>query len=172
MSWFGKKKKAEPSVSTEALQKIAVMKRLVIAGLLYIDIPNKQVIISATLASLFLNGRERWSNFLQNVQLWFVYKASQLMWNKLFLDVEVEAVRKAREEHPNLNLLQEKTIRQQARATVDIEACEPPKLEAYDFIITSDWQEGKEPSVIAVGRWDKGSFEMAPYDEVKEKIIP
>ena len=113
MSWWNKNKKQQKEQKQrqheqmQMLQRIATLTRFAKAGLLFIDIPQKKVVISTTLSSLFLTDRTKWMNFLQNLQMWFVYKVSQLNWNQYFLEVEVKAVREARQKHPNLTKLQE-----------------------------------------------------------------
>lgn len=172
MSFWNRKKSAsqEGSSQTEMLRKVSIMTNLMQHGLLYIDIKERRVVISDTLAVLFLGNQEKWTNFLGNLQMWFVYQASQMGWQKIFHDVEVKAVREARKKFAMLTPLQEKTIRNEARMAVDIDRLPPPKLEAYDFIISSDVSHGGEPKVYAVGRYDGGKFDMVDYEELKTKI--
>ena len=173
MSWWNKNKKQQKEqkqrqqAQMQMLQRIATLTRFAKAGLLFIDIPQKKVVISTTLSSLFLTDRTKWVNFLQNLQLWFVYKVSQLNWNQYFLEVEVKAVREARLKHPNLTKLQEVDIRHKARAEVDIEAVPVPKIEPYEFILSTDIKHGEEPEIFAVGRWENGEFEMVTFEDVQ-----
>lgn len=172
MSWWKnnkeqKEKKQRQQEQMKMLQNIATLTRFAKAGLLFIDIPQKKVVISTTLSSLFLTDRTKWVNFLQNLQLWFVYKVSQLNWNQYFLEVEVKAVREARQKHPNLTKLQEVDIRHKARAEVNIEAVPVPKIEPYEFILSTDIKNGEEPEIFAVGRWENGAFEMVTFEDVQ-----
>ena len=172
MSWWNdrkekKDKKQRQQEQMQMLQRIATLTRFAKAGLLFIDIPQKKVVISTTLSSLFLTDRTKWMNFLQNLQLWFVYKVSQLNWNQYFLEVEVKAVREARLKHPNLTKLQEVDIRHKARAEVNIEAVPVPKIEPYEFILSTDIKHGEEPEIFAVGRWENGAFEMVTFEDVQ-----
>ena len=172
MSWWNdrkekKEKKQRQQEQMKMLQNIATLTRFAKAGLLFIDIPQKKVVISTTLSSLFLTDRTKWMNFLQNLQLWFVYKVSQLNWNQYFLEVEVKAVREARQKHPNLTKLQEVDIRHKARAEVNIEAVPVPKIEPYEFILSTDIKNGEEPEIFAVGRWENGAFEMVTFEDVQ-----
>lgn len=172
MSWWNdrkekKEKKQRQQEQMQMLQRIATLTRFAKAGLLFIDIPQKKVVISTTLSSLFLTDRTKWVNFLQNLQLWFVYKVSQLNWNQYFLEVEVKAVREARLKHPNLTKLQEVDIRHKARAEVNIEAVPVPKIEPYEFILSTDIKHGEEPEIFAVGRWENGEFEMVTFEDVQ-----
>ena len=172
MSWWNdrkekKEKKQRQQEQMQMLQNIATLTRFAKAGLLFIDIPQKKVVISTTLSSLFLTDRTKWMNFLQNLQLWFVYKVSQLNWNQYFLEVEVKAVREARQKHPNLTKLQEVDIRHKARAEVDIEAVPVPKIEPYDFILSTDIKHGEEPEIFAVGRYENGEFDMVTFEEIE-----
>lgn len=177
MSWWKnnkeqKEKKQRQQAQMQMLQRIATLTRFAKAGLLFIDIPQKKVVISTTLSSLFLTDRTKWMNFLQNLQMWFVYKVSQLNWNQVFLEAEVKAVREARQKHPNLTKLQEVDIRHKARAEVDIEAVPVPKIEPYDFILSTDIKHGEEPEIFAVGRWENGEFEMVTFEDVNQKMNP
>ena len=169
MNWFKKdKNKENPNKQTEKmLQNIATLTRMAKSGLLFIDVVQHKVVISATVASMFLMNRERWQNFLHNVHLWFIYKVSQMNWNKYFLDAEVKAVREARKKFPSLTKLQEVDIRAKARAEIDIESLTPPKIDAYEFIISSDIKDGSEPEVFAVGRYENGSFDMVTFEELE-----
>lgn len=172
MSWWNdrkekKEKKQRQQEQMQMLQRIATLTRFAKAGLLFIDVPQRKVVISTTLSSLFLTDRTKWMNFLQNLQLWFVYKVSQLNWNQYFLEVEVKAVREARQKHPNLTKLQEVDIRHKARAEVDIEAVPVPKIEPYEFILSTDIKHGEEPEIFAVGRWENGAFEMVTFEDVQ-----
>ena len=167
MSWWKnnkekKEKKQRQHAQMQMLQRIATLTRFAKAGLLFIDIPQKKVVISTTLSSLFLTDRTKWMNFLQNLQLWFVYKVSQLNWNQVFLEAEVKAVREARQKHPNLTKLQEVDIRHKARAEVPV-----PKIEPYEFILSTDIKHGEEPEIFAVGRWENGAFEMVTFEDVQ-----
>ena len=174
MSWWNdrkekKEKKQRQQEQMQMLQRIATLTRFAKAGLLFIDIPQKKVVISTTLSSLFLTDRTKWMNFLQNLQLWFVYKVSQLNWNQYFLEEEVKAVREARLKHPNLTKLQEVDIRHNARAEVDIEAVPVPKIEPYEFILSTDIKHGEEPEIFAVGRYENGEFDMVTFEEIEAK---
>lgn len=175
MSWWNKNKKQQKEqkqrqqAQMQMLQRIDTLTRFAKAGLLFIDIPQKKVVISTTLSSLFLTDRIKWMNFLQNLQLWFVYKVSQLNWNQYFLEAEVKAVREARLKHPNLTKLQEVDIRHKARAEVDIEAVPVPKIEPYEFILSTDIKNGEDPEIFAVGRYENGEFDMVTFEEIEAK---
>lgn len=176
MGWFNKKKKdaAKQEKQMEQqkvrmLQNIATITRLAKSGLIFIDVKEHKVVISTTLSTLFLTDRQKWMNFLNNVQMWFVYKASQLAWNKIFLDEEVKAVREAREKYPLLTKLQEADIRMKARSAINVDAVHVPKIEPYDFILSTDIKDGSEPDIFAVGRYENGEFDMVTFEEVNQK---
>lgn len=170
MNIFNRKKNTEEgNTQTEMLRKVSILTNLMQHGLLYIDTKERRVIISDTLAASFLVDQQKWTNFLTNLQMWFVYQTSQMGWQKIFHDVEVKAVREARKKFAMLTPLQERTIRNEARMAVDVNALPAPKLEPYDFIISSDVSHGATPSIIAIGRYENGKFDMVPYDEVKDK---
>lgn len=170
MSWFNRKKKQsrQEKFGLEQVQQIATLTSLAKKGLLFFDSVKKQVVISDTLAALFLGSNERWTGFLSNVQMWFVYQASATVWKRVFAEAETRAVREARKKFAMLTALQEQTIRQQARDGIDVASMPSPQLEPYDFIISTDIRDGREPRVIAVGRWEDGHFDMTPIEEVKK----
>lgn len=172
MSWWDKnkqkkEKKQHQDQQVKMLQNIATLSRFAKAGLLFIDMKERKVVISTTLSSLFLGDKTKWTNFLGNVQMWFVYKVSQLNWHQLFLKEELKAVREVKKKYPFLTKPQEVEIRHQARAAIDVEALEPPKIEPFDFILSTDISNGKEPEIFAVGRYENGEFDMVTFDEVK-----
>ena len=171
MTLFKKKNRTEKkeNVQKELLEKISLLQQLARKGLLYVDVKERKVIISSTLAALYVGSEKRWAGFMENLNLWFVYTASQLLWNKMFLDAEVAAVREARKKFAVLTALQERTIRQQARAKIDPSMVPPPQIEPFDFIISSDIADGSEPGIVVVGRYDNGDLTMVPFDEVDFK---
>lgn len=174
MSWFNrekKEKKEQQKQQLALLRNVSTLTRFAKAGMLFIDMKEKKVIISTSLSMLFLNDRTRWVNFLQNVQYWFVYKVSQLMWNQLFLDAEVKAVREARKKYPNLTKLQEAEIRRKARTDISMTELEPPKIEPFEFILSTDISSGAEPEVFAVGRFENGAFDMVTFESVQASQI-
>lgn len=167
MNWFSRKKK-DPSEKDKVamLSRIATMTELMKHGFLYLDVQAKKVVIDERLASVFLSKQDKWANFLNNLYTWFVYRASQMAWQKVFLDAEIKAVREAREKFPTLTKLQEKTIRERARTEIDLDKVKLPQIEAYEFIISNDVTTGDEPKIIAVGYYKDGQFDMAPYDKI------
>lgn len=174
MSFWNRKKESKAqekeSEQTKMLRKVSIMTNLMQHGLLYIDVKEHRVIISDTLAVLYLSDKERWINFLSNLQMWFVYQESQLGWQKVFLEVERKAVKAARQKFAMLTPLQERTIRAEARQSVEIDHLQPPAIKAYDFIISSDVAHGSEPRITAVGRYENGKFDMIPYDSLKKDL--
>ena len=169
MSFFKKNnKKKTDNIEKEVLVRIAQLQQLSRRGLLYVDIKQRKVIITSTLAVLFMGDKERWDGFMSNVNLWFHYTASQLLWNKIFLDEEIKAVREARKKYASLTSLQERTIRFDARKNIDPSVLPAPKIASFDFIVSSDIADGKDASVIVVGRYDKGKLTMVPFDELNE----
>ena len=170
MNWLKKKfKDNSERDKVETLKRISIMTELMKHGYLFLDLQNKRAAISDKIAALFLGNQEKWKNFLQNIYSWFVYRASQLAWQKYFQDVEVRAVREARKKYALLTQLQEKTVRQDARAAVNIDEVKLPQIEAYEFIISNDISNGEEPMIIAVGRYANGEFDMIPYEKVKSE---
>lgn len=151
----------------DALRKVSLISHLCKRGLLFIDMDGRKVVISDTLSSLFIGDSSRWEGFLGNVQAWFIYTASQMAWNRYFTKIELDAVRKAREQYAVLTRLKEQTIRERARAEVDITQVEPPQLQPFDFVISTDISDGSKPQVIVVGHYDaRSGCSMVPYSEL------
>ena len=65
MSWWNKNKKEQKEkkqrqqAQMQMLQRIATLTRFAKAGLLFIDVPQRKVVISTTLSSLFLTDRTK-----------------------------------------------------------------------------------------------------------------
>lgn len=165
---FKKKKKEGNSEADKVamLRRIATMTELMKNGYLYLDLQTKRVVISDKLAVLFLGNQEKWEGFLNNLHTWFVYRASQLAWQKVFFDAEVKAVREAKKKFAMLTRFQEKAIREKARMDIDIDKVKLPQIESYDFIISNEIGDGDEPKIIAIGRYEKGKFDMMPYENI------
>lgn len=173
MAWFKKGGKPAKDSGTggnetryEVLERIAVLMRMEKAGLLAVDVKEKKVVISSVLASPFLSDRRKWTGFLGNVQAWFLYRTSQLLWDKRFRDAELRAVREARAKYAVLTRLQEMEIRQKARSAVEVTDEECPETESYDFILCNSLTDGREPEVFAVGRYEDGRFEMVAFGDI------
>lgn len=178
MVWFKKGGKSakgsgisDNEAKYEVLERIAVLTRMEKAGLLAVDMKERKVVISSVLASPFLSDRKKWTGFLNNVQAWFLYRTSQLSWEKRFRDAELSAVRKARAKYAALTRLQEMEIRSKAREKVEVTDVEPPEAEAYDFVLCNSLTDGREPEVFAVGRYEDGKFEMVTFETFSDKGI-
>ena len=163
--------KSDSNAKYEVLERIAVLTRMEKAGLLAVDMKERKVVISSVLASPFLSDRKKWTGFLNNVQAWFIYRTSQLSWEKRFRDAELKAVREARAKFAMLTRLQEMEIRRMARGEVEVTDVECPDAEAYDFILCNSLTEGQEPEIFAVGRYENGQFDMVTFDGIPKTGI-
>lgn len=171
MNLFRKKQQqpVTPLKERENLALMAVMKsieKLQTTGLIYMDEKLHRVVISLDLALLFIQNTEKWTNFLNNLQMWFAYESSRKAWDKYFLEVEVKAVREARKKYAALTSSEERSIRVNARAQVDIDAVALPPVQPFDFVVASARGVGDEQKIIVVGHFADGKFEMIPYEEV------
>jgi len=59
------------------MQKINHIDKLASGGLIYIDEPQNRLMISTTLASLFISSEQKFSAFLQNVSMWMMFERSR-----------------------------------------------------------------------------------------------
>lgn len=178
MAWFKKGRKPGKNagnggndVNYETLERISVLTRMEKSGLIAVDLKDRKVVISSLLASPFLSDRGKWTGFLNNVQLWFLYRTSQLLWEKRFRDAELKAVREAREKYSMLTRLQEMEIRRKARGKVDVTDVACPVAEDYDFILCNSLSDGREPEIFAVGRYEDGQFEMVAFEGIPKTDI-
>lgn len=167
-----RKKQPQPVTPLQEKDNLALMsvmkniEKLQTAGQIYMDEKLHQVVISLDLAVLFIRNTEKWTNFLNNLQMWFTYESSRKAWNKYFLEVEVKAVREARKKYAALTAAEERSIRTNARAQVNVDEVEAPVVQPFDFVVASARGVGDEQKIIVVGRFFDGQFEMIPYDEV------
>lgn len=176
MNWFGRKKKnSEPVFGNKEqrtlLRCVATFDRMEKSGLILLDLKEKRVVITSTLAVFFLKDRKSWNNFLSYVQWWFIYRISQDKWNRVLLDAEVKAVREARKKYAMLSKVEEKEIRQRARASVEITEAPRPKVEPYDFVLCDTLSGEHEPEIFSIGHYENGKFDMVTFEEV-EKVMP
>lgn len=175
MKWFSRKEKSSEPVfgnkEQRALLKcVATFDRMEKSGLLLLDLKEKRVVITSTLAAFFLKDRKSWNNFLDYVQWWFIYRISQDKWNRVSLDAEVKAVRAARKKYATLSKVEEKVIRQRARAGVEITEVPLPKVEPYDFVLCDTLSGVHEPEIFSIGHYENGKFDMVTFEEVEKEI--
>lgn len=175
MKWFSRKEKnSEPVFGNKEqralLKCVAIFDRMEKSGLLLLDLKEKRVVITSTLAVFFLKDRKSWNNFLDYVQWWFIYRISQDKWNRVLLDAEVKAVREARKKYATLSKVEEKVIRQRARAGVEITEVPLPKVEPYDFVLCDTLSGIHEPEIFSIGHYENGKFDMVTFEKVEKEI--
>ena len=72
-----KKKLSGNALQLALMQKINYIDKLASGGFIYIDELQNRLVISTTLASLFISSEEKFSNFLQNVSMWMMFERSR-----------------------------------------------------------------------------------------------
>lgn len=77
-----KKKLTGNALQLALMQKISYIDKLASGGFLYIDESQNRLVISTTLASLFISSEEKFSNFLQNVSMWMMFERSRKIMEK------------------------------------------------------------------------------------------
>ena len=90
-------------------------------------------------------------------------------WNKFFFHADLNAVTKAKKKYPMMTVLQEREVRMNARQTVCFEDVKQPKIESYNFVISGSLKNDDKPSIVMIGVYNDGVFDMIPYEDVLYK---
>lgn len=77
-----KKKLTGNALQLALMQKINYIDKLASGGFLYIDESQNRLVISTTLASLFISSEEKFTNFLENVSMWMMFERSRKIMEK------------------------------------------------------------------------------------------
>lgn len=165
MFLFKKKTKRKMPDRISVLGVISVLDRFSGSGLLTLDERNRRVVISATLARVFIGNMEKWEGFIHNVYLWMLYNLSTSEWKRIFLDAETEAIRQARKKYVQLTPGEIAQVRSDARRKVDVNALPLPEVSGMDFVVTSVGISPDSPEAIVVGRYADGKMLMKPIPE-------
>ena len=77
-----KKKLSGNALQLALMQKINYIDKLASGGFIYIDEPQNRLVISTTLASLFISSEKKFSGFLENVSMWMMFERSRKIMSK------------------------------------------------------------------------------------------
>jgi hypothetical protein len=184
------KRKSKENLRT--LSQLAQQHRTIVtlqkAGLLAWNQRDRQLLISAPLAVLFMNSAERWTGFIQTLTLYEQYRLQSAAWAEYIQKEELKAVRRAMEDgrskmedgktptisHQPSALSREdvERIRRARRAEISQTDMEPPVIKEFDFFIIPETTEA-HPEPIAVGHYNAqtGEMEMETWERVRSLLV-
>jgi len=131
------------------------------AALLFLDTPNRRVLISSTLAGTWADDEVKWNNLFRNIGLWIQYKISQEEWGRRRQIMEEDAIRQAKAEHGELTEKEIAVIRLQ----VDEELFKEAELmkvkldDEYEFCIC-DGILRSDVKAEAIGYYRNGEVKL------------
>ena len=165
------------------------------AGLLAWNQRDRQLLISAPMAVLFMDSAERWTGFIQTLTLYEQYRLQSAAWAEYIQKEELKAVRRAMEDgrskmedgrskmedgktstisHQPSVLSREdvERIRRARRAEISQTDMEPPVIKEFDFFIIPETTEA-HPEPIAVGHYNAQTqeMEMETWEEVRSLLV-
>lgn len=184
------KRKSKENLRT--LSQLAQQHRTIVtlqkSGLLAWNQRDRQLLISAPLAVLFMDSAERWTGFIQTLTLYEQYRLQSAAWAEYIQKEELKAVRRAMEDgrsktedgktstisHQPSALTREdvERIRRARRAEISQTDMEPPVIKEFDFFIIPESTEA-HPEPIAVGHYNAQTqeMEMATWEEVRSLLV-
>lgn len=163
-----KKKKQKKTFQRNYLEVVSILDTIYKRGLIHIDRDSRKVFLSSMLSSIYMGDKRKWTNFLENVFIWYAYHVCSEQWNRYFQDVELKAVREARKKYVMLTSAQEREVREKARQAVSISDVSMPELGSYDFVVCSTLTE-EDAEIIAVGHFADGKFSIVSFDELVDE---
>jgi len=144
-------------------------------GMIAWNAQHRQLFIAQSLAALFLTDAERWVAFIHNVHQWIYLRLCNEAWEQFMQKEELAAVRKAiatvsDASASGLTRMQIDAIKTARRREIALSDMEPPKVEAFEFVIVQEGDKPAEP--LAVGHYDPttGQMEVTTWEEVKPLI--
>lgn len=157
--------------SAHALQQSAhrvdILNQLENAGYLLLDTAHDTLYISNKLAQLYLYEPQRWTGFLNNLQLWFDVRLSNEMMQRTLKDAEARALKEARKKYATLTAAQTQEVIANARLGINTDPVPPSR--PFRFVITSTMLWDKEATAIVVGHYHDGRHDMMPWDDVAKE---
>ena len=137
------------------------------ANMIVWNAQHRQLFIAQSLAALFLTDADRWVAFIHNVHDWLYLRLCNETWEQFMHQEELKSVREAMDKDSTLSRMQIDAIKTTRRREIAFSDMEPPKVEAFEFVIIREDDNPAEP--LAVGHYDPstGQMEVATWDEVK-----
>lgn len=148
-------------------------------GVIHWHRKNKVLLIEEVLGMLKVaEGRDGFLRFLNQVSMWQNHRLLAEAYESLRLNVETEAVRKARAQFAMLTKADMQRIRQNARENMEMIPIEQlDYIKEFDIFVVRasapSAQEATEASgqLLALGHFDGEKVEMAMYDEIKHNLM-
>ena len=184
------KRKSKENLRT--LSQLAQQHRTIVtlqkSGLLAWNQRDRQLLISAPLAVLFMDSAERWTGFIQTLTLYEQYRLQSAAWAEYIQKEELKAVREAMKDggskmedgktstisrQPSaLSREDVERIRRARRAEIAQTDMEPPVIKEFDFFIIPESTEA-HPEPIAVGHYNPQTqeMEMATWEDVRSLLV-
>lgn len=147
-------------------EKFRILERLEKGSLLFWDKKKRQLLISLSLASIYLPDQKKWRSFLENVNQWIYYRESSDAWEELFKSKETEELRKATRKFSMLSKADMRRIRQEARMSVDVSAINKPEVLPYQFVVVSGAVIHAGENAVLAGIYKDGVFDIIPWKEI------
>ena len=161
------------------LQGFAMLDKLQKKGLLTWMNKGKYLLLEEPFAiSILATGKKGAKNVFTMIALWQNFSIFQEVAETLRMEAEIEAVRKAKKEHPSLTKEDIRRIRMNARNNMP--ELEPDKIDyirEFDlFVIRSSAPSAQDATeengqLVALGHFDGKELQMAMYEDVKYNLM-
>lgn len=167
------------SLNERLLNGFAMLNKLQKKGLLTWMSKGKYLLLEEPFAiSILATGKKGAKNIFTMIALWQNFSIFQEAAEMLRMEAEIEAVRKAKKEHPLLTKEDIRRIRMNARNNMP--ELEPDKIDyirEFDlFVIRSSAPSAQDATeengqLVALGHFDGKELQMAMYEDVKYNLM-
>lgn len=161
------------------LQGFAMLNELQKKGLLTWMREGRYLLLEEPFAiSILATGKKGAKNVFTMIALWQNFSIFTEAAEMLRMEAEIEAVRKAKKDHPSLTKEDIRRIRMNARNNMP--ALEPDKIDyirEFDlFVIRSSAPSAQDATeengqLVALGHFDGKELQMAMYEDVKYNLM-
>lgn len=161
------------------LQGFVMLDELQKKGLLTWMREGRYLLLEESFAiSILATGKKGAKNVFTMIALWQNFSIFQEVAETLRMEAEIEAVRKAKKEHPSLTKEDIRRIRMNARNNMP--ELEPDKIDyirEFDlFVIRSSAPSAQDATeengqLVALGHFDGKELQMAMYEDVKYNLM-
>lgn len=161
------------------LQGFAMLNELQKKGLLTWMREGRYLLLEEPFAiSILATGKKGAKNVFTMIALWLNFSIFTEAAEMLRMEAEIEAVRKAKKDHPSLTKEDIRRIRMNARNNMP--ALEPDKIDyirEFDlFVIRSSAPSAQDATeengqLVALGHFDGKELQMAMYEDVKYNLM-
>lgn len=161
------------------LQGFAALDKIERTGLLTWMREGRYLLLEEPFAiSILATGKKGAKNIFTMIALWQNFSIFQEAAEMLRMEAEIEAVRKAKKEHPSLTKEDIRRIRMNARNNMP--ELDPDKIDyvrEFDlFVIRSSAPSAQDATeengqLVALGHFDGKELQMAMYEDVKHNLM-